>query len=177
MLFSLIFSERLTSIGAGVEVARGREGVVDHPLRHAVASEIEEAHALAGSAHLERDGLDRARLLALEHGAQAVDVHRLVQAVEQRLVHQRVVDGLDAVSMLEELRRERRAIAIRLLGEERWIDAAARRSSQARSTWAIIRAPEPPNQRLKNIYCRCRREFCATQRFCQTDSCPNSRMF
>src|SRR5215472_9181916 len=36
----------------------------------------------------------------------------------------RVVDGLDAASMLEELRRERRAVPIRLAGEERWIDPA-----------------------------------------------------
>ncbi len=36
----------------------------------------------------------------------------------------RVVDGLDAPSMLEELRRERRAVVVRLAGEERWIDAA-----------------------------------------------------
>ncbi|HEX4282895.1 MAG TPA: DEAD/DEAH box helicase, partial [Solirubrobacteraceae bacterium] len=36
----------------------------------------------------------------------------------------RVVDGLDAVSMLEELRRERRGVVVRLSGEERWIDAA-----------------------------------------------------
>jgi ATP-dependent Lhr-like helicase len=36
----------------------------------------------------------------------------------------RVVEGLDASSMLEDLRRERRAITVRLAGEERWIDAA-----------------------------------------------------
>jgi ATP-dependent helicase Lhr and Lhr-like helicase len=36
----------------------------------------------------------------------------------------RVVDGLDAAGMLEELKRERRAITVRLAGEERWIDAA-----------------------------------------------------
>ena len=36
----------------------------------------------------------------------------------------RVVDGLDSAAMLEELRRERRAVVIRLAGEERWIDAA-----------------------------------------------------
>ena len=36
----------------------------------------------------------------------------------------RVVSGLDAAAMLEELRRERRAITVRLAGEERWIDAA-----------------------------------------------------
>jgi ATP-dependent Lhr-like helicase len=36
----------------------------------------------------------------------------------------RVVDGLDAATMLAELRRERRAVVVRLVGEERWIDAA-----------------------------------------------------
>jgi ATP-dependent Lhr-like helicase len=36
----------------------------------------------------------------------------------------RVVPGLDAERMLEELLRERRAIKVRLAGEERWIDAA-----------------------------------------------------
>jgi ATP-dependent Lhr-like helicase len=36
----------------------------------------------------------------------------------------RVVEGLDAAAMLEELLRERRAIKVRLAGEERWIDAA-----------------------------------------------------
>jgi ATP-dependent helicase Lhr and Lhr-like helicase len=36
----------------------------------------------------------------------------------------RVVEGLDAAAMLEELVRERRAIKVRLAGEERWIDAA-----------------------------------------------------
>src|ERR1700744_6609413 len=42
-------------------------------------------------------------------------------AAEARL---RVVEGLDAAAMLEELLRERRAIKVRLAGEERWIDAA-----------------------------------------------------
>ncbi|MGP0034469.1 MAG: DEAD/DEAH box helicase [Solirubrobacteraceae bacterium] len=36
----------------------------------------------------------------------------------------RVVEGLDAPAMLEELRSERRAIKVRLAGENRWIDAA-----------------------------------------------------
>ena len=36
----------------------------------------------------------------------------------------RVLEGLDADAMLEELRRERRAVVVRLAGEERWIDAA-----------------------------------------------------
>jgi ATP-dependent helicase Lhr and Lhr-like helicase len=36
----------------------------------------------------------------------------------------RVVEGLDAPAMLEELRSERRAIKVRLAGETRWIDAA-----------------------------------------------------
>ena len=35
----------------------------------------------------------------------------------------RLVDGLDAPAMLEELRGERRAIKVRLAGETRWIDA------------------------------------------------------
>ena len=35
-----------------------------------------------------------------------------------------MVEGLDAAAMLEELRRERRAMCVRLAGEERWIDAA-----------------------------------------------------
>ena len=44
-----------------------------------------------------------------------------VTVAEARL---RVVEGLDADAMLEELRRERRAVVVRLAGEERWIDAA-----------------------------------------------------
>ena len=36
----------------------------------------------------------------------------------------RVLDGVDAFSMLAELQRERRAVRVRLGGEERWIDAA-----------------------------------------------------
>ncbi len=36
----------------------------------------------------------------------------------------RVLDGLDASGMLRELLRERRAIKLRLAGEERWVDAA-----------------------------------------------------
>ena len=36
----------------------------------------------------------------------------------------RVLDGLDAESMLADLRGERRAAIVRLCGEERWIDAA-----------------------------------------------------
>ncbi len=35
----------------------------------------------------------------------------------------RVVEGLDAARMLEDLRGERRAVVVRLAGEERWIDA------------------------------------------------------
>jgi ATP-dependent helicase Lhr and Lhr-like helicase len=36
----------------------------------------------------------------------------------------RVVEGLDAAKMLDDLLRERRTIKVRLAGEERWIDAA-----------------------------------------------------
>src|SRR5262249_23421874 len=38
--------------------------------------------------------------------------------------------------------------------------------------------PDPPNHRRTKVSCsRCAPEFCATQRFCQTVNCPNSRMF
>ena len=36
----------------------------------------------------------------------------------------RVLDGVDADAMLAELRGERRALTVRVGGEERWIDAA-----------------------------------------------------
>ena len=45
-----------------VELARGREGVVDHPLRDAVAGQVEEADGLAGAPDLDRHGLQRTRL-------------------------------------------------------------------------------------------------------------------
>jgi len=52
------------------------------------------------------------------------DVLRGVGDVTAAEAALRVVDGLNAAAMLEELRRERRAVVIRLVGEERWIDAA-----------------------------------------------------
>jgi ATP-dependent helicase Lhr and Lhr-like helicase len=39
-------------------------------------------------------------------------------------VRARVLDGLDGVAMIVELERERRAVRVRMGGEERWIDAA-----------------------------------------------------
>jgi ATP-dependent Lhr-like helicase len=52
------------------------------------------------------------------------DVLRGVGDLSRDEAQVRVVDGLDATKMLEELLRERRAIKVRLAGEERWIDAA-----------------------------------------------------
>src|ERR1700727_3551418 len=52
------------------------------------------------------------------------DVLRSVGDLSAAEAQLRVVDGLDAPRMLDELRSERRAITIRLAGEERWIDAA-----------------------------------------------------
>jgi ATP-dependent helicase Lhr and Lhr-like helicase len=52
------------------------------------------------------------------------DVLRTVGDLTAADAQLRVVDGLGAPRMLEELRGERRAVVIRLAGEERWIDAA-----------------------------------------------------
>src|SRR6185295_19893811 len=54
---------------------------------------------------------------------------------------------------------------------------ARSKNSSARSISA--RAPrEPPSQRRRKFsWFACSPEFCATQRFCQTVSCPNKRMF
>ncbi len=52
------------------------------------------------------------------------DVLRGVGDLTAAEVQLRVVVGLDASTMLEDLRRERRAITVRLAGEPRWIDAA-----------------------------------------------------
>jgi len=52
------------------------------------------------------------------------DVLRAVGDLTAPEAQPRVVEGLDAARMLEELRAERRAITVRLAGETRWIDAA-----------------------------------------------------
>jgi ATP-dependent Lhr-like helicase len=52
------------------------------------------------------------------------DVLREVGDLGTVEVEARVFDGLDAGAMLEELESERRAVRIRLCGEERWINAA-----------------------------------------------------
>ncbi|MGH2913902.1 MAG: DEAD/DEAH box helicase, partial [Solirubrobacteraceae bacterium] len=53
-----------------------------------------------------------------------LDVLRRVGDLSPRECSARVLDGLDAGPMLDELARERRAVRIRVAGEERWIDAA-----------------------------------------------------
>jgi ATP-dependent Lhr-like helicase len=52
------------------------------------------------------------------------DVLRRVGDLTRAEVEARVLAGVDAGGMLEELARERRAIEIRLHGEQRWVDAA-----------------------------------------------------
>ncbi|HEY2769573.1 MAG TPA: DEAD/DEAH box helicase [Solirubrobacteraceae bacterium] len=52
------------------------------------------------------------------------DVLRTVGDLTRSEVAMRVVEGVDAPAMLDELARERRALAVRVGGEERWIDAA-----------------------------------------------------
>ena len=52
------------------------------------------------------------------------DVLRTVGDLTAAEAHERVLDGLDVDQMLADLVRERRAVRIRLHGEERWIDAA-----------------------------------------------------
>jgi ATP-dependent Lhr-like helicase len=53
-----------------------------------------------------------------------LDVLRRVGDLTVAEASARVVSGLDAVRMLEDLRGERRAARVRVAGEERWIDAA-----------------------------------------------------
>ena len=52
------------------------------------------------------------------------DVLRTVGDLTPEEACRRVLEGLDADAMLEELERERRAVRVRVAGEERWIDAA-----------------------------------------------------
>jgi len=52
------------------------------------------------------------------------DVLRSVGDLASAEAQLRVVEGLDAATLLDELRAERRAITVRLAGETRWIDAA-----------------------------------------------------
>ncbi len=71
-----------------------------------------------------------ADLQALSEPAQAtgrdglLDVLRRVGDLSEQEVAARVLDGLDGLAMLKELRSERRAARIRVNGQERWIDAA-----------------------------------------------------
>jgi ATP-dependent helicase Lhr and Lhr-like helicase len=84
-----------------------------------------------------RDLLDPAALAQVEEDLQFLssvrratgrdalhDVLRVVGDLAPVEVAARVLEGLDADGMLEELRTERRAVPIRLRGELRWIDAA-----------------------------------------------------
>ncbi|HEY1508121.1 MAG TPA: DEAD/DEAH box helicase [Solirubrobacteraceae bacterium] len=52
------------------------------------------------------------------------DILRTIGDISSAEAALRVLDGVDAAPMLSELRAERRAINVRIGGEERWIDAA-----------------------------------------------------
>jgi ATP-dependent helicase Lhr and Lhr-like helicase len=52
------------------------------------------------------------------------DVLRSVGDLTSAEAQPRVIEGLDAAKLLDELKAERRAITVRLAGETRWIDAA-----------------------------------------------------
>jgi ATP-dependent Lhr-like helicase len=84
-----------------------------------------------------RDLIDPAALASVEEDLQFLSEHRRVATRDQlhdmlralgdltiAEVEARVVSGVDGESMLIELGRERRAVRVRLAGEERWIVAA-----------------------------------------------------
>src|SRR5690606_27203236 len=52
------------------------------------------------------------------------DVLRRVGDLSEAEAAQRVQPGVDAAALLGELRGERRAVRVRVAGEQRWIDAA-----------------------------------------------------
>ena len=80
--------------GAGAALLERR--VVEEGVGVRVQDLVRE-HARARASRASRARISPARI-AREHGAQAVDVHRLVQAVAHRLAHERVVGHLDGAA-------------------------------------------------------------------------------
>ncbi|MDQ6605798.1 MAG: DEAD/DEAH box helicase, partial [Actinomycetota bacterium] len=114
------------------------EGDTPNAERRAAALSLDRdlLRELLGQEEL-RDLIDPAALAQVEDDLQFLSAHR--QATSKDTLHDvlrglgdlsgpeaaaRVLAGLDAGPMLEDLRGERRAIRVRLAGEERWIDAA-----------------------------------------------------
>ncbi len=114
------------------------EGDTPNAERRAAALSLDREllRELLGQEEL-RDLIDPAALASVEEDLQFLSEHRRVatrDGVHDMLralgdltmaeVEARVVPGVDAESMLIELGRERRAVRVRLAGEERWIVAA-----------------------------------------------------
>ncbi len=114
------------------------EGDAPNAERRAAALSLDRdlLRELLGQEEL-RDLIDPRALAQVEEELQCLDPLRRAATRDQlhdllrRLgdlteseVAARVLDGLDAGGMLEQLRSERRAVAVRLAGEVRWIDAA-----------------------------------------------------
>ncbi len=113
------------------------EGDTPNAERRAAALSLDRdlLRELLGQEEL-RDLIDPAALAQVEDDLQFISAHR--QATSKDSLHDvlrslgdltrpeaaaRVLKDLDARPMLDELRDERRAIRVRLAGEERWIDA------------------------------------------------------
>ena len=114
------------------------EGDTPNAERRAAALSLDRdlLRELLGQEEL-RDLIDPAALIQVEDDLQFLseirqagtrdalhDVLRTVGDLTATEAGMRVLADVDAMAMLEELRAERRAIAIRVGGEERWIDAA-----------------------------------------------------
>jgi ATP-dependent helicase Lhr and Lhr-like helicase len=87
----------------------------------------EELRDLIDPGALEQVEEDLQFLSEMRRATSRDQLHDVLRAVGDLTVVEaelRVVPGLGAAEMLEELRAERRAIRVRLAGEERWIDAA-----------------------------------------------------
>jgi ATP-dependent helicase Lhr and Lhr-like helicase len=114
------------------------EGDTPNAERRAAALSLDRdlLRELLGQEEL-RDLIDPAALAQVEADLQFISEHR--QATSRDTLHDvlrsvgdltdaeaeaRVLSGLDAGSMLADLLGERRALRVRLAGEERWIDAA-----------------------------------------------------
>jgi ATP-dependent Lhr-like helicase len=114
------------------------EGDTPNAERRAAALSLDRdlLRELLGQEEL-RDLIDPEALASVEDDLQFLSEHR--QAATRDALHDvlrtvgdltlgeaqaRVLDGLDAARMLDDLRAERRAVKVRRAGEERWIDAA-----------------------------------------------------
>ena len=85
--------------------------------------ELRELIDAAALARLEGDLQRRSPLLRATGRDELHDVLRLLGDLTAEEVDERVLEGIDAAGLLSELRRQRRAIEVRVGGERRWIAA------------------------------------------------------